>query len=88
MRKITITLSAEYLEAIERIRRRRGVPRSRVIQAAVGRFLEAQGLLAGVRDYEAGYRRFPEDLKEARAFAAATAAALSSELSGEALDWE
>jgi metal-responsive CopG/Arc/MetJ family transcriptional regulator len=82
MKKIAITLTAEQLEAIERIRRRRGVPRSRVIQEAVGRFLEAQGLLSSARDYEAGYRRFPEGQEEARAFAAATAAALASE------DWE
>lgn len=82
MRKIAITLPVEHAEAIEEIRRRRRVPRSRVIQEAVARFLEAQDLSSQVHRYEAGYRRVPEDATEARAFAAAGAAVLPIE------DWK
>jgi predicted transcriptional regulator len=82
MKKLAITLSVDQAEAIEKIRRRRRIPRSRVIQEAVARFLEAEGFSAQVRSYEAGYRRTPEDAREARAFADAGAAVLPVE------DWE
>lgn len=82
MKKLAITLSADQAEAIERIRRRRRVPRSRVIQEAVSRFLEAEGFSSQAQRYEAGYRRVPEDVREARAFAKAGAASLPIE------DWE
>jgi len=82
MRKITITLAADQAEAIERIRRRRRVPRSRVIQEAIASFLALEGLSAQVSAYEAGYRRIPEDAREGRALAAASAAVFAIE------DWE
>jgi len=82
MKKIAITLPVDQAEAIERIRRRRRIPRSRVIQEAVAAFLEAQGLSSQVQSYEAGYRRVPEDAAEARALAATAAATLPIE------DWE
>jgi len=82
MIKIAITLPVDQAEAIEKIRRRRRIPRSRVIQEAVARFLEAQGLSSQVHSYEAGYRRVPEDATEARTLAAAGAAVLPRE------DWE
>lgn len=82
MIKLTITLSANQAEAIEKIRHRRRVPRSRVIQEAVTRFLEAEGFSSRVQSYEAGYRRVPEDAREARAFARSGAAVLPVE------DWE
>lgn len=82
MKKLAITLSAEQAEAIEKIRRRRRVPRSRVIQEAVARFLELEGVSSLAQSYEAGYRRVPEDVKEAQALATAGAAVLPIE------DWE
>ena len=82
MKKLAITLPADQAEAIEKIRRRRRVPRSRVIQEAVSRFLEAEGLSSRVHSYETGYRRVPEEISEARAFARSAAAALPIE------DWE
>ncbi len=82
MKKLAITLSVDQAEAIEKIRRRRGVPRSRVIQEAVNRFLEAEGLSSRVQSYEAGYRRVPEDTREARAFARSGATVLPIE------EWE
>ena len=82
MKKLAITLSADQAEAIEKIRRRRRVPRSRVIQEAVTRFLETEGVSSRVQSYDSGYRRVPEDSREARAFAKAGAAVLPVE------DWE
>ncbi len=82
MKKLTITLPADHAEAIEKIRRQRGVPRSRVIQEAVSRFLEAEGLSSRVQRYEAGYRHVPEDAREASAFARSGAAVLPI------ADWE
>lgn len=82
MKKLAITLTADQAAAVEKIRRRRRIPRSRVIQEAVARFLEAEGLSSGAQRYEAGYRRIPEDAREAGAFARAGAAALPIE------DWE
>ena len=82
MKKIAITLPVDQAEAIERIRRRRCIPRSRAIQEAVAAFLEAQGLSSQVHRYEAGYRRVPEDAAETSALAATAAATLPIE------DWE
>ncbi|GEM_PF-2288529 len=82
MKRLTITLPADQADAIEKIRRRRHVPRSRVIQEAVARFLEARGVSGQVRSYERGYRRVPEDVGDARAFARAGAGTLAIE------DWE
>jgi metal-responsive CopG/Arc/MetJ family transcriptional regulator len=82
MKKIAITLTEEQAAAVEKLRRRRRVPRSRVIQEAVARFLESEGASSLVQAYETGYRRLPEDVREARAFAEAGAAILPLE------DWE
>jgi metal-responsive CopG/Arc/MetJ family transcriptional regulator len=79
MKKIAITLPVDQAEAIEEIRRRRRIPRSRVIQEAIAHFLEAQGPSSRVHKYEAGYRRVPEDAADARALAAAGAAVLPTE---------
>ena len=77
MKKVAISLPDDQAQAIERIRRRARVPRSRVIQQAIALYLEAGGNSKKVRAYEAGYAR-PEGI-EAEAFAKATAAILSHE---------
>lgn len=82
MKKLAITLTEGQVAAIERIRRARRVPRSRVIQEAVSRFLEAEASSSLARAYEAGYRRVPEDAAELDAFATEAAAVLPAE------DWE
>lgn len=82
MRKIAITLPEEDARTVDRIARRRRWSRSRVIQHAVAYFLSEQSLRAAVREYEEGYRRFPEDLAEVEAFGKAAAEVLGAE------DWE
>jgi metal-responsive CopG/Arc/MetJ family transcriptional regulator len=80
MRKIAISLPDHQAEAIERIRRRRGVPRSRVIQQALELYLASeQAREEAERAYEAGYRAIPEDPADARSYARATAAVLGHE---------
>lgn len=79
MKKVAISLPDDQAEAIERIRRKRRIPRSRVIQQAVAYYLAEQGIYAAVREYEEGYRRRPEDAAEAGAFGTATAAVLPEE---------
>ena len=79
MIKIAITLPEDQARAIERIRRKQGVPRSRIIQRAVAYYLAEQDLVAAVREYEEGYRRHPEDAAEIESYAAATAEVLGPE---------
>jgi metal-responsive CopG/Arc/MetJ family transcriptional regulator len=79
MKKIAITIPDAQLQAIERIRRQRKIPRSRVIQQAVSLYLAEAGLAEGARAYEEGYRRRPERDREAQAFAHAAAEVLGGE---------
>jgi metal-responsive CopG/Arc/MetJ family transcriptional regulator len=82
MRKIAITIPEDQAKAIEAIRRRKRLPRSRVIQHAIARYLADERLVVAVREYEEGYRRIPEDVAEAEAFGAAASAVLGEE------EWE
>lgn len=66
---------------IERIRRERRIPRSRVVQSAIDLYLIDQGRGLAVRRYEEGYRRRPERA-ESEAFAKAAAGVLEVE------EWE
>lgn len=79
MKKLTITLPEDQAKAIEAIRRKKRIPRSRVIQQAIAYFLSEQNLLAAVREYEEGYRRIPEDPAEAEAYARMAAEVLEPE---------
>lgn len=82
MRKIAITLPEDQARAIERIRKRRKIPRSRVIQQAIAYYLSEESQHTAVRRYEEGYRRMPEDPAEAEAYARMAAEVLEPE------DWE
>lgn len=82
MRKIAITLPEDQARAIERIRRKRKIPRSRVIQQAVAYYLSAENQHTAARQYEEGYRRMPEDPAEAEAYVGMAAEVLETE------DWE
>ena len=82
MRKIAITLPEDQARAIERIRKKKRIPRSRVIQEAVAFYLSEETLQAAARLYEEGYRRMPEDPAEAEAYAGMVAEVLEPE------DWE
>ena len=80
MKKIAISLPDYQADAIERIRRQRGVPRSRVIQQALDLFLEShEAIDEADQVYEAGYRAMPEDPREAEAYASTATAALTPE---------
>jgi metal-responsive CopG/Arc/MetJ family transcriptional regulator len=80
MKKYAISLPDHQAEAIERIRRHRGVPRSRVIQQALDLYLKSeQAHEEAVRAYEASYRAMPEDPADAEAFAKAAAEVLGAE---------
>jgi metal-responsive CopG/Arc/MetJ family transcriptional regulator len=79
MRKIAITLPEEQAKAIEAIRRRKRLPRSRIIQHAIARYLAEERLVAVVREYEEAYRRVPEEVAEAEVFGAAASEVLAEE---------
>jgi len=79
MRKIAITLPEDQARAIERIRRKKKIPRSRVIQQAIAHYLSEETQHAAVRRYEEGYRRMPEDPAEAEAYVRTGAEVLEPE---------
>jgi len=79
MTKIAITIRDEQMRTLERVRRRRGVPRSRIVQQALDSYFEQAGLSEDVQAYERGYRRRPERLVEARGYAQAAAEVLGRE---------
>lgn len=79
MKKLAITLPEDQLKAIEEIRRKKRIPRSRVIQQAVSQYLAIQTEFGAAREYEEGYRRQPETAAEVEAYAAATSAVLGGE---------
>jgi metal-responsive CopG/Arc/MetJ family transcriptional regulator len=79
MRKIAISLPEDQARAIERIRKKRKIPRSRVIQQAIAHYLSEETEHAAVRQYEEGYRRMPEDPAEAEAYARLAAEVLELE---------
>lgn len=79
MRKVAITLPDDQARAIEDIRRKKRLPRSRVIQQAIAYYLAEQDIRGAVREYEEGYRHHPENAAEAAAFGTATAAVLTPE---------
>ena len=81
MRKVAISIPDEQAAAIEQIRRKERIPRSRVIQRAIAFYLSESERHQAIRAYEEGYKRQPEGT-EAEAFARATAEVLGLE------DWE
>jgi metal-responsive CopG/Arc/MetJ family transcriptional regulator len=78
MKKVTISLPDEQAEAIEQIRRKRGVSRSRVVQQAIALTLVEEEMARAIHRYEEGYRRQPERA-EAIAFAKVAARVLAKE---------
>ena len=78
MRRVTISIPEAQAAAIEEIRRRKGISRSRVVQEAIALTLAEQEKARAIRRYEEGYRKRPETT-EALAYAKATAATMSKE---------
>jgi metal-responsive CopG/Arc/MetJ family transcriptional regulator len=81
--KIAVSLPDELYRALEGARRKTGRSRSAVVQEALREWLRRQVRGDLVREYEAGYRRIPEDAQEIEA-ALATAVGL---LSSDTDDW-
>jgi predicted transcriptional regulator len=79
MTKFAITLPEDQAKAVERIRRARRIPRSRVIQQAVDFYLSRQAHQEAIGAYEEGYRRRPETAAEAESAARAAAEVLGPE---------
>jgi len=78
MRRVTISIPEAQAAAIEEIRRRKGISRSRVVQEAIALTLAEQEKARAIRRYEEGYRKRPETT-EALAYAKATAATMAKE---------
>ncbi len=78
MRRVTITIPDEQAAAVEQIRRRKGISRSRVIQEALALTLAEDDKARAVRRYVEGYRKRPET-SDATAFAQAAATVLAKE---------
>jgi len=81
MKRWAISLPDDLAEAVERIRRKERVPRSRLIQRAIALYLSDRGRHQAIHAYEEGYRRHPES-GDAKAYAQAAAQLLAEE------DWE
>lgn len=79
MSKIAVTIPAEQMRALERVRRKHRLPRSRVVQQALSFYFAHAGLSEEVNAYEEAYRRTPERAAEAEAYAQATARVLDTE---------
>lgn len=71
--KFAVTVRAELLTRVERLRRGTGESRSAVVARALARLLEDELRAENVRRYQQAYREHPEsteDVQEARALAA------------------
>ncbi len=73
--KVAVSLPAETLRSIERVRRRVGLTRSAVFQEAVEFWLRRHLLEGEDRSYVEGYLRKPERSDESQAIASAATAA-------------
>lgn len=71
MKRFAISLPDHQAKAVERIRRFRNVPRSRIIQEAIDRYVAEEDEREAIRRYVEGYRRIPESAADAYAQMAA-----------------
>jgi metal-responsive CopG/Arc/MetJ family transcriptional regulator len=77
--KVAVSIPSGLYQAIERVRKLSGRSRSAIIQDALRHWLNSQAHATLVREYEAGYRREPEDRREIKAAEAAAVRLLSTE---------
>ena len=77
--KIAISLPAENLKRIERIRRESGTKRSALINMAIRFWLDNREKGKMVERYEEGYRRHPESVDETKAMEQLSADAFAEE---------
>lgn len=79
MSKIAVTIPADQMRTLERVRRQQRLPRSRVVQQALDFYFAHAGLSEEARAYEAAYRLKPERPADAEAYARAAARVLDRE---------
>jgi hypothetical protein len=77
--KLAISISDEDFQAIETIRKNRGITRSGVVTGAIRLLRESEDKERLVRSYEAGYRKYPEVVSEIKARETAALDVLSPE---------
>ncbi|MGH7264060.1 MAG: ribbon-helix-helix protein, CopG family [Candidatus Rokuibacteriota bacterium] len=78
-RKVAVSIPEPLYQAVERVRKVSRQSRSATIQDALRYWLDRQAEAALVREYEAGYRRKPEERREIEAAEAAAVRLLSAE---------
>jgi metal-responsive CopG/Arc/MetJ family transcriptional regulator len=81
MKRWAISVPDDLADAMERLRRKERIPRSRLVQRAIALYLSQRGRYEANRAYEEGYRRHPEGA-ETEAYTQAAAEVLTVE------DWE
>ena len=64
--KVAISIAAELLDAIERLRKRTGETRSAVFERALAQYVADAESAALSRRYVAAYRKHPESAREMR----------------------
>lgn len=79
MKRFAISLPDHQATAVERIRKFRNVPRSRIIQEAIDRYVAEEDEQEAIRRYVDGYRRIPEPGAAGDAYAQAAAEVLGHE---------
>jgi metal-responsive CopG/Arc/MetJ family transcriptional regulator len=77
--KVAVSIPPDLYRAVERVRRTTGKSRSTVVQDALRHWLEHQAQIGMVAEYQAGYRRRPENRREVNAAQAAAARLLATE---------
>ena len=77
--KIAVSLPKETLRQVERTRKERGLARSKVILQALQLWLDRLEESEKIAQYEAGYRRVPEDRAALKAYERAAVGSLSKE---------
>jgi hypothetical protein len=71
--KVAISMPNHVFRRLERARRARKLTRSAAIQGALESWLGADARSREAREYLEGYRRIPEEMREAEAWIAAEA---------------
>ena len=77
--KIAISLPAENLKCIEKIRKESGMQRSALINTAIRFWLDNREKEKMIEQYEAGYRHQPDSVGEIKAFEELSADAFAEE---------
>lgn len=77
--KIAISLPAEDLKRIEKIRKESGVQRSFIIDTAIRYWLDSREKQTMIEQYEEGYRHHPESIDEIKAMEEASVGAFIEE---------